>query len=436
MKFFFPDSQDTVGSAFDFDTERHRADRVRQRHDLYAHEVFSPPPMDGLLVSKAIVDGLEGAGKYTFPQRLRIRREGVKDFLRLTQLGKELPVIGDCGAFSYVRQSVPPPDFSVDSVLQFYDDCRFDFGISVDHVILDYKEAWDVFPDQVPKHVGFRRELTLELARQFLSEHRRRGCRFTPMGTAQGWSPRSYAESVQSLVRMGYRYIALGGMVPLKSAEILKCLAVINDLPQLPSDLRFHLLGVTRIEHLASFQRFRVASFDSTSPLVMAFKDEKENYYTPGHSHAAIRIPQVDANPTLSRRIKMGVVSQDKARTLERRALQAMKDYDAGSLDLEGTLAVLAEYEELVDPNRVSKHLDRYRVTLEAQPWKDCPCAICQALGYHVILFRGAERNRSRGFHNLFAFYRRLQAQLTQARNVAEDILPVQLALDSPSPSP
>ena len=50
--------------------------------------------------------------------------------------------------------------------------------------------------------------------------------------------------------------------------------------------------------------------------------------------------------------------------------------------------------------------------TLAARPWAECPCAVCQALGVHVVLFRGAERNRRRGFHNLFVTYRRLQAKL------------------------
>jgi hypothetical protein len=33
---------------------------------------------------------------------------------------------------------------------------------------------------------------------------------------------------------------------------------------------------------------------------------------------------------------------------------------------------------------------------------------VCTRLGIHVILFRGAERNRRRGFHNLYVFYRQL----------------------------
>ena len=54
----------------------------------------------------------------------------------------------------------------------------------------------------------------------------------------------------------------------------------------------------------------------------------------------------------------------------------------------------------------------RAREVLTEKPWKACACEVCRALGHHVILFRGAERNRRRGFHNVWVFYRRLQRQI------------------------
>ena len=70
MKFFFPDSQDQIAPGFDFVSEEHAPHRIRQRDDLYAHEVLSQAPFDGILVSKAIVDGKpNAAGKYTMAQR-------------------------------------------------------------------------------------------------------------------------------------------------------------------------------------------------------------------------------------------------------------------------------------------------------------------------------------------------------------------------------
>ena len=48
---------------------------------------------------------------------------------------------------------------------------------------------------------------------------------------------------------------------------------------------------------------------------------------------------------------------------------------------------------------------EAYRRLLTDRPWETCPCRICRALGIEVVLYRGAERNRRRGFHNLHVFY-------------------------------
>jgi hypothetical protein len=49
-----------------------------------------------------------------------------------------------------------------------------------------------------------------------------------------------------------------------------------------------------------------------------------------------------------------------------------------------------------------------YRETLKDKPWKRCLCAMCRELGVEVIIFRGNNRNRRRGFHNLWVVRQRL----------------------------
>src|SRR5262245_57492558 len=110
MKFFFPDSQDLIDPSFDFETESRSPLRIRQRDDRYPHEIFSQPPYDGILVSKAMVDGDgQGGSRYNLAQRHRLLRIGIRDFFRLPQ-GAEyrLETMGDCGAFSYVAEEYPP----------------------------------------------------------------------------------------------------------------------------------------------------------------------------------------------------------------------------------------------------------------------------------------------------------------------------------------
>ena len=406
MKFFFADSFDVVDPSFDFETELRSRERVRHRSDAYAHELFTARAYDGLLVSKGIVD----TGRYSLAQRHRLLRIGGKEFFRTRSVGwGALPIMGDCGAFTYVREEKPP--VSVDSVLQFYADCDFEFGISVDHVILAYQPAWDNSASGPPAAVWDRQELTLELAAEFLAKHQSGKLRFVPLGVAQGWSPRSYARAVRSLQDIGYRYIALGGMVSLKSSEILECLETIQAIRR--DETQFHLLGVTRLEHLEQFRAYGVVSFDSTSPLRQAFKDADDNYYTCERNYTAIRVPQVEGNPRFQKLILSGRIPQAQARAREQACLAALRRFEAKELSIDETLETILRYEELHDPKR--SHRQAYRDILTERPWSSCECDVCKKLGIHVALFRGSERNRRRGFHNLWVFYRRLQRELGAA---------------------
>lgn len=399
MKFFFPDSHDLVDPSFDFLTERRSSTRVRHQDDQYAHEVFSESPYSGVLVSKAIVDGTEkGAGKYTTAQRLRLLRLGVREFFRFNE--RPLETMGDCGAFSYVREKVPP--YSVVDVLEFYASCDFDYGVSVDHVILGFHSEADAsIPSDRLNEYRERQTITLDLASQFLAAHKRDRLRFTPLGVAQGWSPDSYAESVRKLQKLGYRYIAVGGLVPLRTEEIVSCLQRIENVRRPGTSL--HLLGVNRCEHLAGFAEYGVASFDSTSPLLQAFKHDKENYYTRKFRYSAIRVPQVEGNARLGAQIRAGKIDQDNARRLEKACLAGLTEYDAKGRGLVRLLKVLREYDSIHDGRK--DRTEDYGKTLEDAPWKSCKCDICRKLGIHVVIFRGAERNRRRGFHNLFVTY-------------------------------
>jgi hypothetical protein len=411
MKYFMPDSQDLVDPSFDFDTERRSVTRLRQRDDQYAHELFRERMLDGILVSKGIVDGFGASGgRYTIAQRQRLLRVGAREFFRTEGTAwAPIPFMGDCGAFTYVRE--PSPPYSVEEVSAFYVDCGFDLGISVDHVILEYNATWDDAPREVPAAIQQRQAITLDLAREFLAFHRTERLPFELIGVAQGWSPKSYAHAVRELQTMGFRHIALGGMVPLKTPEIVASLRGVAAVRR--KDTKLHLLGVTRTDSLKEFASLGVTSFDSTSPLRQAFKDATDNFYAMDSEYTAIRIPQVEGNPSLQKMISSGRVAQEEARKLERLALLAMKRFDAGELKVRAVLGALQAYEDLYSPG--DSHGEEYKRTLEDRPWKTCACDICRTLGHHVILFRGAERNRRRGLHNTWTFYRRVQREASAA---------------------
>jgi hypothetical protein len=408
MKFFFPDSQDQIDPGFDFGTEEHPALRVRQRDDLYAHEALDGHVIDGLLVSKAIVDGTAGsAGKYTAAQRNRLYRAGVRHFFRLDRASDSpIQTMGDCGAFTYIREDIPP--VTPDQVIDFYAECGFDLGISVDHVIFGFDPSADTDPyHPQAEQWRSRQRITLDLADVFLARCKARKTRFEPLGVAQGWSPASYASAVRDLQKIGYTRIALGGMVPLKTGEILACLREISAARD--PHTQFHLLGVTRRSNISVFTSYGVTSFDSTSAFRQAFKDDKDNYHTADRTYTAIRVPQVDGLPRLKKQILAGKVDQNTAIQRERACLRTLQEYDAGEASTAQVIESLQRYNDVIG---LKGYEGTYLDVLDDAPWRSCPCSICTKAGINVILFRGSERNKRRGFHNLYVFRRRLDREL------------------------
>lgn len=416
MKFIFADSLDYVDPAFDFIADRSPADRQPYWDDSYPHEILGYAPYDGVLVSRGIIGDHRVKGKYTASQARRFHLVGARKFLRLDKPEfAHLDIFGDCGAFTYVHEERPP--YSPSEMAEFYDECGFTHGCSVDHIIFDF-DAGGVGLSGGSDNAKNRFEITLENADCFRREANAIGASFAPMGVVQGWSPGSMAEAARRLVAMGYDYLAIGGMVPLKSPDIKRCLAAIRDA--VPASTRIHILGFAKADDIDSFHGYDIASFDTTSPLLRAFKDAKQNYYLPGDGLAlryftSIRVPQAIENPKLQRGVKKGTFRAEDLVRLEALALGSLRAFDRGEADLEATLhnvlvysAPLVEekhYEDCKDSTALALLEQRYRVTLAEKPWKQCACTICRDAAIDVIIFRGSNRNKRRGIHNLAIYH-------------------------------
>ena len=161
------------------------------------------------------------------------------------------------------------------------------------------------------------------------------------------------------------------------------------------------------MNNIAEFASLGVTSIDSTSPFRQSFMDEDDNYHTKTENYVAIKVPQTNGNPALVRRIKSGEVDQRKAMDLEKKCLETLRKYDSSKRSLKYTLKVLREY-EIVYAKEGTNRSSKYERTLEEAPWKKCKCGICQEVGIEVIIFRGSERNKRRGFHNLSVFRNKL----------------------------
>jgi hypothetical protein len=268
-----------------------------------------------------------------------------------------------------------------------------------------------------------RFHITQDNAREFLRASQHMPSNFTPVGVVQGWSPHSMALAAQSLIDMGYKFIAIGGMVPLKVPEIHSILRTIRENIGFPKNIGLHLLGFAKADNLNEFVQYGITSFDSTSPMLRAFKDDKNNYFTLDDSgeiqyYSAIRIPQATENLRLRNHVKTGRYRQEQLIGMERDALTLIRKYDRGLASLEEALdAILAYSAPLlnggkVDQAKVERQLqmkrELYGRTLQDRPWKKCHCAICSEAGIDTIIFRASNRNKRRGMHNLSVFYKYL----------------------------
>lgn len=420
MKFIFSDSLDMVDPNFDFIEDRNAPNRRPYWDDAYPHELFNPSPYDGMLVSKATVGDHRIKGKYSESQAMRFYRVGAREFLRLTDAKyADMPIFGDCGAFSYAQDDIPL--YTPEEIVEFYNSSGFTHGCSVDHIIFDFSENV-AGPEGGTEDARRRFDITLENANTFLKSHRAQQSSFVPLGAVQGWSPDSIAEASRRLCAMGYDYLAIGGLVPLKASQIHLIIQAIRDA--VPHQTRIHLLGFAKADVIDQFVKYNITSFDTTSPLIRAFKDDKKNYYTLRDTgelsyYTAIRIPQATENARLTRAAKEGKINQEEMQTLEAASLGALRSFDRGEASIEEALEAVITYnvflESSLHDNKISREklaqklAPLYRDTLEAAPWKSCPCPICKDIGIEVIIFRGSNRNRRRGMHNLFVYHNRIK---------------------------
>ncbi len=135
MKYFLPDWEDRLDPNYDFETDTFSRDKsAAYATDVYAHQIFKKPPYDGILISLAIFkDKLSLTPDGNGGKQIR-QFNSIREYLRIKNSSK-LKVIGDCGAFSYINEDVPPEEYETIKVADIYQALKFDYGVSVDHMI-------------------------------------------------------------------------------------------------------------------------------------------------------------------------------------------------------------------------------------------------------------------------------------------------------------
>jgi hypothetical protein len=391
MRYFIPDWDDLVDPGYNFEKDEGTPGKRKYHDEVYAHQIYESPNYHGLLFSRNTVE--DGQTKRALVRSM----EDIHEFGRFKG-----PILGDCGAFNYIKKENPP--YETKEILDYYEELGFDYGVSIDHLIIPafYK---------VKEH---RYNITRKNAQEFIELHKAGNYKFTPVGVAQGWSPESYRNAVAELLECGYQFIALGGLARAQIKEIYEIMKEV--CPLLKEDTNLHLFGVARDregEEMKLLHNLGVTSFDSATYLRRAWLSDTTNYFIEdGTRYAALRIsPVYESHPRVRKLVAEGLATIEQLKVLEQEALKAVRAYDRGELDLETTLETLLEIPKL-EQYKYEKHQRLYRQTLEDQPWKKCSCEICKALGVEVVIFRGNDRNRRRGFHNTYVFYRRFRSLL------------------------
>lgn len=387
LSYFIPEWDDLVDRDFDFDNDVHSGGTGDWSNQVYAHQMYPEPNYDGILISKVVAEKSK-------KKKERINRLGVHRFLRVP---REFPIMGDCGAFGYIKEEVPP--YTTDEILEYYTRLDFDYGVSLDHLIVTATEA----------EKKARYDLTIENAAEFLKKHTTAKLPWTPIGAVQGWDATSYAAAAKKYIAMGYEYIALGGLVRSSTPEIVATLRAVHDV--VPRSVRIHLFGLARLGAISIFHQLGVTSVDSASFLRQAWMRTTTSYVMAHGSFAALRIPEAGKSFRAKRMNAHAGLDGASIMRLERSALESVRGYAAGKCSLDAALNDLLEYDRFITADRVDLS-GPYRNTLEQRPWELCDCSICRRDGVEVAIFRGNNRNRRRGFHNTYVFYRLLDQAL------------------------
>jgi hypothetical protein len=124
LHYFIPEHDDMVDPRYDFSTDTHSYTEDPWLNNVYSHQLYPSPNYDGILVSYAAVTQPELKWE-------RLQALGVHRYLRVPDC---FPVMGDCGAFDYIDKAVPP--YTTTQVIDYYTKLGFDYGTSVDHLIV------------------------------------------------------------------------------------------------------------------------------------------------------------------------------------------------------------------------------------------------------------------------------------------------------------
>jgi len=439
---------DGIDLDYDYENEKYSD----PKNEMSVFEYFEDNlPFDGVLFAKSNISNKRVA-----------EIESVGGFKEYYKIPEHIATMGDCGAPNYIDKK--DPDLTVEELLNYYESCKFDFGISLDHIIIDIDLSNRKKPtkDQV-----YRRELSVRNAIEMLRIVKERKLNVYIMGSVQGWSPESYKQSLIELGEVGYRYVAFGGLTKYKKGVISAVMSYLQ--PTLKKyDFKCHLLGFGELPTLGALKKkLNVTSIDNTTPLRNAANAPIYSWFFGSKKYDSIYLPifkpvisssikkiNADNNSTASQIIRglsdgkthleiaqevgtsEGYIETVKKKFSKRLAnkkanktnvllsefekldefsstiMKNLLIFDKTGEGLRNILDMIKEFEVGYRKlfNVSTEGVDRYLVNVSSiltnQRWKQCECKACKEFSINTQIYRSTQRHKLRAIHNLWHYYR------------------------------
>jgi len=122
-------------------------------------------------------------------------------------------------------------------------------------------------------------------------------------------------------------------------------------------------------------------------------------------------------------RISGDYLSENELESLESICFKGINQYLKNKQKINEPSYYLAhrifEYDHIMSGKK-GKIEEKIHETLIDRPWQDETCNICKDIGIEAIIFHGNNRNRLRGFHNVFVFYRMFREYVNNYKKYLE----------------
>lgn len=438
-----------IDPGFDYNTEKsttgNRMDIAMGR--VCPYEFFEEPLCDGILVSRTLLESKVNLVRNEDDMYYISAHGGKRKFPDIPSYcktrGTDLICFADPGTWSYANYfELPPALYDTDDLIDYYSHMRYDIAGSVDWPIIDrIMQTIDgkrKFSDLSDKIKEKRRKLTLELAQDFINKCRKRNhINFMPFGTIQGYSMKTYRKSLRAILKMGYDYIAIGGLPAYSEERVVDILSMIKKEVDRAGmrGIGIHMYGrFPAPSNTGYYLECGVSSFDNNSSFIYATKNAcafvnptyKESGTVPIHPCISIKIP-MPTGPMISRIRRYlpdkyeGVLSScNNTFALFCRYSQSQKQKDKKKF----IRAYKKMNRDLEEVRRVKlKSEAKFKFALEtctnafdSNGWQRCQCTSCRMIKDHIYLGRGTNRSYHLFAHNTHIQYVRLQKELNLAK--------------------